>query len=264
MAALVPCLVRLRSEVNELAPDRDKSSDGWIGDTAHSKTKSDHNPDARGFVHAIDLDKDLRKPGWSMDRIVQILVTRHRSGLDDRLQYVIWKGRIWSRSWGWTARTYTGPNPHDEHAHASARHVVALENNTRPWGLLAATQPTPAKPAPATEDDMPLSTDDLTKLRALVREEITASIPKFWGADIDPGPATQTAYGALFTNLARTGALANTLVPGLISAVAEVAEGQVDPEQLAAAVVAKLPASGDVTAAELKDAIVAAARDLLT
>jgi hypothetical protein len=134
--SLVPSLVSLRNEFNELSPTRDKASDGSIGDTAHAASKSDHNPAPDGQVHAIDVDVDLRLPGWSMGKAVEVIVLRHRSGRDDRLQNVIYNRRIWSRSWGWTARAYTGPNPHDHHAHFGARYTTAQENDTRPWGLL--------------------------------------------------------------------------------------------------------------------------------
>jgi hypothetical protein len=144
---LVPCLVTLRDEFNRLAPNRDKASDGSIGDTAHAYSSSDHNPDETGTtpyedadrrneVHAIDVDDDLRKAGWTMNRCLQIIIGRHRQGRDDRLQNVIYNRRIWSRSWGWTARAYTGASTHTEHAHFSARYTTAQENDTSPWGLV--------------------------------------------------------------------------------------------------------------------------------
>ncbi len=150
---LVPSLVSLRAEFNRLGPNRDKASDGSIGDTAHSQSSSDHNPDETGAtpfedadnvneVHAIDVDKDGPwAPGWSMARAVTTIVERHRTGKDDRLQNVIFKlpgepSQIWSRNWGWTARIYTGSNPHDHHAHFSARYTTAQENDTGPWGLI--------------------------------------------------------------------------------------------------------------------------------
>jgi hypothetical protein len=144
---LVPCLVSLRTEFDRLAPQRDKASDGTVGDQSHAAGRSDHNPDESGNtansdsdrkneVHAIDVDHNLRKPGWDMQRCVNIIVTRHRTGADDRLQYVIYNRRIWSRSWGWTARAYSGASAHTEHAHFSARYTTAQENDTGPWGLL--------------------------------------------------------------------------------------------------------------------------------
>jgi murein L,D-transpeptidase YcbB/YkuD len=151
---LIPCLVTLRKEFDKIAPGRDHASDGSIGNLAHQQESSDHNPDETGRtpysdtdklneVHAIDVDDDLRKTGWTMDRAVQIIVTRHRAGLDDRLQNVIYNRRIWSRSWGWAARAYTGASTHTEHAHFSARYTTAQESDTRAWGLLAADTPTP-------------------------------------------------------------------------------------------------------------------------
>ncbi|MEU4688194.1 hypothetical protein [Actinoplanes sp. NPDC023714] len=146
---LVPCLKSLRSEFNALAPNRDKGSDGSIGDSSHAGQRSDHNPDetgatpyedadSRNEVHAVDVDADLRKPGWTMLRAVEIIVIRHREGRDDRLQNVIYNRRIWSRSWGWTAREYTGASAHTEHAHFSSRYTTAQEDDTGPWGLLEA------------------------------------------------------------------------------------------------------------------------------
>lgn len=146
---LVPCLVSLRDEFNRLAPTRDKASDGSIGDTSHAASSSDHNPDETGNtpysdsdkvneVHAIDVDDDLRKSGWSMQKCVDIIVGRHREGRDDRLQNIIYNRRIWSRSWDWSAREYTGSNPHDKHAHFSSRYTTAQESDASPWGLLEA------------------------------------------------------------------------------------------------------------------------------
>src|SRR5690606_29069239 len=56
---LAPSLVKLRDLINQNWPNRDKSSDGWIGDPSHQARKSDHNPDysAGGVVRAIDVDE---------------------------------------------------------------------------------------------------------------------------------------------------------------------------------------------------------------
>ena len=103
---LVPCLVRLRTEFNEIAPGRDRASDGSVGDPAHADRSSDHNPDETGAVpirdadhvnevHALDITTDLREPGLSLERVVQFLLTRCRSGAERRLRYIIFNRRIW-------------------------------------------------------------------------------------------------------------------------------------------------------------------------
>lgn len=133
---LAPSLISLRTEFNQVGPGRDKTSDGSIGDAAHSARTSDHNPDDRGMVHAIDVDcSGPWLAGLTMEKLVQPVVLRHRAGLDNRLQNVIYQRRIWSRSWGWTARAYGGVNPHDHHAHFSCRYDADSEASTRPWGL---------------------------------------------------------------------------------------------------------------------------------
>ena len=146
---LIPCLVALRNEFNELSPKRDKASDGSIGNTAHAGGSSDHNPDETGNtpsedadhineVHAIDVDSSGPWPnGATFDLLVNEIVTRHRQGLDDRLQNVIYNRRIASRTWGWTWRDYTGTSAHTEHGHFSGRYESVHESNTRPWGLTA-------------------------------------------------------------------------------------------------------------------------------
>lgn len=149
-----PASLSLDAELDKAFPQRDKSSDGTIGNQAHAAERSDHNPDETGKtpyedadnineVHARDLDDDLRKAGWSMQRVVDIIVGRHRMGKDDRLQNVIYNRHIWSRSWGWTRRDYNGASPHTEHAHFSFRYGSGSgtnnpENDTSPWGILAA------------------------------------------------------------------------------------------------------------------------------
>jgi hypothetical protein len=146
MAILVPCLVVLRAEFNTLAPNRDKGADGWIGDTAHQQESSDHNGDETGRtptedaddideVHAIDVDSDLG-PGMDLADYVERIRVRHERGQDNRLQYIIYRGRICSAARGWTWREYIGKSAHFDHAHFSVRYTTAQENDTRPWGVL--------------------------------------------------------------------------------------------------------------------------------
>lgn len=128
---LVACLVTLRAEFDDLSPNRDKASDGWIGDAAHKAEVSDHNPDAQGRVLAIDIDSTGPWPVPFSD-LVDSLV-----GIgDSRLEYVIWNRRIASRGQGWTWRPYDGTDdPHTSHAHFSARHDHTGNTSTAAWGI---------------------------------------------------------------------------------------------------------------------------------
>lgn len=122
---LAPSLRVLRNEINKAHPKRDKTSDGWVGDTSHAANKSDHNPDYPdgGVVRALDIDKD----GIYPNRLVAIAIK------DPRVNYVIWNGYIWSRAYGFRKRVYTGTNKHRSHVHISIRHGKPYENSTVAW-----------------------------------------------------------------------------------------------------------------------------------
>lgn len=143
---LIPCLVRLRDDFNDLAPSRDHASDGSIGDTAHQNEVSDHNPDETGSVpihdadnvnevHAIDVDNNLNESDLTMEKVVQFILGRCRSGAETRLRYIIYNRRIWDYRSDWAQKTYTGPSPHTEHAHFSASYDSSHEASTASWHL---------------------------------------------------------------------------------------------------------------------------------
>ena len=111
---------QLRLQIDDSYPDRDKSSDGWLGDTSHKARRSDHNPDAKGIVRAIDIDRDLSgkaKPDLMPYLADQIRVCAKRG--DKRISYIIFAGRIASSRMGWRWRKYSGVNPHNTHCHIS-------------------------------------------------------------------------------------------------------------------------------------------------
>lgn len=111
-----------RDQVNRRWPNRDTASDGWIGDTSHQATPSDHNPDPdTGVVRAIDIDRDLdKKDRDAMEHLVGQLRRYCRNRQDhDRVAYIIFDGLIASNTYGWGWRPYSGSNPHDHHAHIS-------------------------------------------------------------------------------------------------------------------------------------------------
>jgi hypothetical protein len=110
---------QLRQQIDDSYPDRDRASDGTIGDARHSSRTSDHNPDAKGIVRAIDIDRDLsgkKKPDLMPDLADQI---RHAAKSDKRIAYIIFAGKIASPRMGWRWRKYSGINPHDHHCHIS-------------------------------------------------------------------------------------------------------------------------------------------------
>lgn len=211
---LVPCLVKLRSEFNEIAPGRDRSSDGSIGDDAHQDSQSDHNPDETGSVpirdddrvnevHAIDVDADLRVPGLSMSRVIALLLARCQSGAENRLRYIIFDRVIWSASNGWKPLPYNGKNAHTQHAHFSSSYVTAREASTASWHLREALPVT----APTSDQNAAAAA----------------------GRDIDPSGETQTWGGAAWTTLIRTGYLANQWAPA-VSAEIDALQARIDDE----------------------------------
>jgi hypothetical protein len=111
---------QLREQFDDTYPDRDRTSDGWIGDTRHQARPSDHNPDAAGVVRAIDIDRDLSgkaKPDLMPDLADQIRLCG-KSG-DKRISYIIFNGRIASSKKSWAWRPYDGINQHNHHCHIS-------------------------------------------------------------------------------------------------------------------------------------------------
>lgn len=144
---LASALVDLRNEVNTRWPDRDKTSDGTIGDAAHASRSSDHNPwvkDATGVgvVRAIDIDVDGIDSGW----LAEYLRQRGRDG-DPRLTnggYVILNRRITNDDFsGWHA--YTGSNPHTSHVHVSFSRTRYDDRGS--WGIAGGSDPAPEPPS---------------------------------------------------------------------------------------------------------------------
>jgi hypothetical protein len=117
---------QLRLQVDDSYPDRDRTSDGWIGDARHSARPSDHNPDWKNavegiaYVRAIDIDRDLSgkaKPDLMPDLADQLRLAAKRG--EKRIQYIIFNGKITSAKslWRWVA--YRGISPHVKHCHVS-------------------------------------------------------------------------------------------------------------------------------------------------
>lgn len=129
---LAPSLAALFDEINRTWPNRDKSTDGTVGDTSHQARKSEHNPNRDpdddvpdGLVTAADIDKD----GINTDKLMGALIG------DSRVWYVIFDRHIYSRTYDWAKRNYTGSNPHTGHIHVSLRQTRKACEDTGTWGL---------------------------------------------------------------------------------------------------------------------------------
>jgi hypothetical protein len=134
MARIAKSLDTLRQQANEIAPNRSKASDGWIGDEAHSSRTSDHNPNSSGVVCALDLTHD---PAHGLD--CNDLAEALQAGKDGRIKYVIWNRRIMSgtdqSNPAWVWRPYSGTNPHDLHLHTSVKADAAHYDDPARWDL---------------------------------------------------------------------------------------------------------------------------------
>ncbi len=123
---LAKSLETLRKQINEAAPKRVKTSDGTIGDAAHSSRASDHNP-VGGVVHAIDITHDPQN-GVNCN----LIATALKGSGDPRIKYVIWNKFIWNPDVSPDWRPYSGANPHNKHIHVSVR-AGRLADDTGPW-----------------------------------------------------------------------------------------------------------------------------------
>jgi hypothetical protein len=139
-------LLKFRDQINLMAPRRNKSSDGTIGDAKHASRSSDHNPWVKdgksGVVTAIDITHDPAN-GVDNGRICEFLRTQK----DPRIKYVISNARIFSsvtRPWEW--RKYTGSNPHRSHFHVSVHSTKGHYDNEANWKISAAPVPIPPNP----------------------------------------------------------------------------------------------------------------------
>lgn len=174
-------LLKLRDQVDAFAPRRGKKSDGTIGDAAHAKTDSDHNPwvidGDMGVVTAIDLTHDPAG-GFDAGRLAEAI---HHSR-DRRVKYVIWNRRIVSSTvqpWVW--RPYRGSNPHTTHVHLSVRPEKRCYDDVSPW------------PVGAPGKDGTLELGDRGPDVAELQKELAKALKRALATDGVFGPATREA-----------------------------------------------------------------------
>lgn len=226
-AYLAPSLDGLRAEIDARWPGRDTASDGWIGDARHAATKSEHNPDEKGCVHALDIDKDGIDPKALLRELIG----------DPRVWYVIWDRTIWSRTHGWAARAYKGVDPHTGHLHVSILLTEAAETDTAPWlPDTPAARPTPA-PAVSYGPNTTIRTGSRTVQLgsrgtdvARLQTELGIKADGYFGPDTHAAVvAFQRARGWAANGVVGTATWRAVLAPPTVSLRAVIAAQRADP-----------------------------------
>lgn len=123
-------LETLRKQLNTAYPMRNKLSDGGIGDAAHARSKSEHNPNSKGVFRARDFTHDPRT-GIDCNWLAATLIKNK----DKRIRYIIWNKRIANARDGFIWRPYTGKNGHTKHLHISVHDDERLYDDASPWKL---------------------------------------------------------------------------------------------------------------------------------
>lgn len=141
-------LEQLLAQVNAFAPNRNKGSDGSIGDPAHQTElcASQHNSccikvGGIWIIRARDFTHD---PAGGFDSYA--FAEQLRLSRDPRIRYVISNHRITSASRNWQWETYAGSDPHTNHAHVSTWDDQArFDDTSRAW-VIAPPPPPPPPP----------------------------------------------------------------------------------------------------------------------
>ena len=123
-----PAAIAVLRQATALRPNRKKASDGLLPSAAHLKQSptSDHNTGL-----AVDLTHDP-------DNDINCHEVYAHLKSDERVKYLIFKGRIWSAEKG--DREYTGSNKHNKHIHISIKENCGKD--TSPWFPWMGTAPT--------------------------------------------------------------------------------------------------------------------------
>lgn len=146
-------LLTLRDEFDRAFPNRDRASDGTIGNASHRAegwTASDHNPwvtdsQGRGVVRAFDFDcgrglypsEANDTPG---DALLHAILQAAKAGHPalGAGSYLIYERLIYSPTSKWGSRPYHGSSPHEEHVHLSVGRAPSSYDSTKAWGLSGA------------------------------------------------------------------------------------------------------------------------------
>ncbi len=142
MSTPAPACRKALTDATLRFPNRNRASDGIMGDAAHSRRRSDHN-----LGNAFDLTHDPSN-GVNCNALSLLAIN------DERVTYVIWNRRIYNRARageGW--RPYGGSNPHTHHMHVSIR--ATERNNLAAWAWSPDGAPIPNAPSSPVPGTLP-------------------------------------------------------------------------------------------------------------
>lgn len=190
-------LDQLLAQLNALAPNRSRASDGSIGDAAHQAegSTSDHNPwYGPGIVTARDFTHDPAG-GLDCDELAAWLL----AAKDPRIKYMIWRGRICDSRAQFNPWTWQSSSGHFQHLHLSVM-PNASADDTRPWAL------------GTSEDDV--SADDVLYNKPIVGPDGKSignlNVVQYWtNAYANRIPTIESKLDALAAALAATAKNAN-------------------------------------------------------
>lgn len=138
-------LLVLRDQVNLIAPNRSKASDGLVGDENHETTSGHYPHYVAGvgleIVTAWDCTND---PADGCD--TWLLSETLRVNRDKRIRYVISNQKVFSSyatssRAAWTWGPYSGVNPHTGHCHIQVLDEKISDTSTA-WNLEGFDMPT--------------------------------------------------------------------------------------------------------------------------
>ena len=126
---------------HSVGPDRNRASDGILGDAAHQTRKSDHN-EGNAFdlthdpKHEVDCEKLSKDVIWD-PRVTYVIWNKqicytdqpHRREADESCTNPRYLGPEKEKVW----EAYNGPNPHTKHMHVSIRADAREDLSPWPW-----------------------------------------------------------------------------------------------------------------------------------
>lgn len=186
-----PFPLAVLAEATRISPTRRTTSDGICGDPAHQAEVSDHDPDARGIPHAVDISQSMPgAPFWTpaygqFDAHAHglLIAARIVAGTEHRVKYLVSNyghgDVIFDPVVSLTWRPNATGDQHQSHLHVSFLSEPWVEQSTAP--LFQAALPP--------EEDMPLNAADIQAIRDIVQQELEAAVG---GASLTPPDAHAT------------------------------------------------------------------------